>query len=553
MPDYKLQTVRDFKGFGSGDAFGEYFHSQGMARTLNGISPRWKTSNTANSDSLSGLALINWFTQETFGNMYVFGIANDGKIYRSQYGYGTWELAHTPSESNQGNGLIADQKGQLLYMGNRYLGKYDGSTWDDTFQDFGASNTTTDFRPVDRYEDWVLIGNKNKVAGYNTSDDSFSENLFDLPEKFTIRAISAGRTGVLLGANISQRSVLVLWDAFSDRSIAPWITINDTVKTIIPYRGNWLVICSRMIYITNGYSLEEFVKAPDPKITRDFMNVIPQGVEILSNKLILANTSGTVGKIKSGIWILDLDAKLWEFTPVSSGITSNIQMGAIFFDTQARIHSSYGEDSIYKIDHISNSLPNSAHLITAPVGGVNANWKLAEAIKLNLGLSPYSVGKGTITFDVEVKIADMRRQIWNYGETNGTASGADKIKVNGANTLYTRVEEGDEVIILKGDNAGKSAHIKSIANAGQTEEEWTLDRALSNVTGNQIMFNLMPFKLVRKLSLNDEERLDYLFFNCKDKQKGKRFLIKILFTNLSGHAMPEVQGVDFIYQDLGIF
>jgi hypothetical protein len=154
---------------------------------------------------------------------------------------------------------------------------------------------------------------------------------------------------------------------------------------------------------------------------------------------------------------------------------------------------------------------------------------------------------------VEVKIADMRRQIWNYGGTNGTASGANKIKVNGANTLYIRAEEGDEVIILEGDNAGESAHIQSVANAGQSEEEWTLDRALSNITDNQIMFNLMPFKSVRKLSLSAEDKLDYLFFNCKDKQKGKRFLIKILFTNLSGHAMPELQGIDFIYQDLGIF
>lgn len=59
----KVEEIKNFKGFGSGGKPGEYFHSQGMAKSREGIRPGWAITSFVDEDTLSTLGLINWFTE----------------------------------------------------------------------------------------------------------------------------------------------------------------------------------------------------------------------------------------------------------------------------------------------------------------------------------------------------------------------------------------------------------------------------------------------------------------------------------------------------------
>src|SRR5690349_20987707 len=90
-------------GFGAGGTPGEYYYSQGMIRSQNGLVPGWKVTALIDDGTLTTLTIINWFGQQTVGtDFYVFGIDTNGKIYRSQNGTGTWSLYYTPLRTSYG-------------------------------------------------------------------------------------------------------------------------------------------------------------------------------------------------------------------------------------------------------------------------------------------------------------------------------------------------------------------------------------------------------------------------------------------------------------------
>src|SRR5207248_2925051 len=149
----------------------------------------------------------------------------------------------------------------LLYPQQRYLGMRDTTgTYTDNWKDFGADYTG--YRDADTYEGGVYIMNNNAVA-YLASDDSWNASAFTAPTNFEGRSIRSGRNGLLLGFNFGFQGVLMLWDAIADRAIAPWIWVNGTVLSIDAYQGNWLVLTSKEILLTNGYTVEKLYDSID--------------------------------------------------------------------------------------------------------------------------------------------------------------------------------------------------------------------------------------------------------------------------------------------------
>jgi hypothetical protein len=621
----KVQEIRKFNGFGTGDAPGEYYYSQGMNRSQFGIMPGWSILADATSATVSMLGLVNWFTQgKVLGTSYVYAVDDSGDIYRTPVGSITWSFIYDPATDSQGNGLIFDQKNRLLYAGQRYLGMYDGTAdyttgtvsvtngsatvtgsgttftsamvgkrfritgentfytvatfvsateitlstsytgttgsgknytiytaWTDQWKDFGASNETTDFRPHDTYEDWVLLGNKNKVAVLNVTDDSFNSAGFTFPDGYNVRVIKSGRTGALLGANINNRGVLALWDAQSPRSIAPWIWLNSNVKSAVPVEGGWIVITSSAIYFTNGYSLQTILdRFLDHSRTGNAITValIPQGAELLGETLAFWGTNSDWNRNKVGIYLLHLPTRLFEFAPVHNGALFDISAGAIFYDNNYSIHVSYVTNNpfVKTIGRLFNSTPSTAQYILK-CGDDNTNDKIAEAVKLNLGIKTPTTAVANLTFNVTVKLYNFRRMLWVRAQTNAASTVENKLKING--TIF-RAQVGDEVTVLTGANAGQIRHITAIANQGTSTEEWTLDSNLPNLTEDTAELNVMPFQLVKKHTVTNVSELKELFFNVKNRIKGKKYLLKILFENMT--VTPELHEVQFIYDDLGI-
>src|SRR3712207_4640100 len=120
----QIEPISNFGGFGTGQQAGEYFHSQGMMRSENGIKPAWNIASRKDSSEIAALGLINAFAQGKDGSaLYPFGVDANGDIFwKPSAG---WLKLYTPGQTTFGNGLIVDQKNRVLYPMTRYLGKYD--------------------------------------------------------------------------------------------------------------------------------------------------------------------------------------------------------------------------------------------------------------------------------------------------------------------------------------------------------------------------------------------------------------------------------------------
>lgn len=558
----QAEPITNFNGFGIGQGQGEYFHSQGMNRTLFGVTPRWNIVEDVNQSTLTNLQTLNWFSQGNLGGAlagnFVYGFAPDGRLYKRPFNATTWtEEFLVNFVSSHGNGLIFDQTNRLLFASDQYLGRFDGNSYVTDWKDFGLSQTTTDFRPMDTYEDWVAIGNKNQIALLNVTDDSWNSNGFNLPTGFNIRCVKSGRTGILIGANFNNRGVLILWEPNYTRSIAPWIWRNSNIQSIVPTDDGWIVITQQDIFKTNGYSIDSILTDfPDHLINDSgiLSNVLPQGAEIEGDTLYFWGTSGRFNRQKSGLYILDLTTKLMEFAPVSSGATYNVTGGAIFFDKKNFISVSYSSvPGAASIGRVSNSNPSRASLITQQLG-TSDNEKVAEGVKFTFGINPSQVLTTDITFDVSVKITRLKRNLFGYAQTRAASTLANILNIDGSLSTsgLNRAQIGDEVTILQGINAGQVRHISAIANQGTNTETWTLDSALPNNTENLVYMNVSPFKFVHKYSFSNASELKELYFNVQDRIKGKKFLVKLLLENMTSGLMLELKSGQFIYDELSI-
>ena len=634
----KIQTIKDFEGFGSGGGRGEYYYSQGMKKSENGIKTGWKLVDNGDSseDDLPTLTdVIKTYVQGKYGSSKsMFGLDVDGNIYYSLSGITPFSLLYRPSITvgSNNNGLVCDQKNRLIYAGSRYIGMYDlsaeysagtvqvsngsnavvgtGTTfsagmvgkrfkiqgetafytvasytdathitltanysgtggsgneytifsaWTDQWKDLGAEYAFA--KPIELYEDWIFIGCGNKIVGINITDDSLNTEAFTLPDGFEIKTLKTNKNGVLIGASFGSKSALILWDGYSDRSIAPWIWINEILKSVVNYNGQWLVITTTQIHITNGYSIEVTKNAfPDSDYNRSsssFYPHYPDGAAVIKDYLIIAGATGYVDRAKSGITILNLKNGLFEFIPFSNNVlynTTGLNGGAIgvFLDSFMTLHLSYrssNPDKRYTCKLYETFNPH-AYYISGSLGA-GANDKIAEGVRLLLTPHLQETSTADITFDVSVKIYDYKRIIWAYQTTKSASTELNIFTVDGSLATYAKTQVGDEITILEGDNAGQVRHIVSIDGKGTDTEVWTLDSDLPNLTNQNVFITVCPFKLIRKYSFSNADSINDLYFDIKNKIRGKKFMVKVLFENLN---LPvEIHEIQFVYDDLGYF
>lgn len=553
----KIEEINSFLGFADeGDKKGEYYFSSGFRAKRGGIEPGWLVVQEAKSSSVASLSLVNWFSERREGNPYIYAVNDDGIILKSQDLFGNWAAVHDPGTSSHGNGLITDHSSsqRVLYAQDQYLGSYDGTVWYDTFKNFGGPlPTTTDPRPMDLYENWVVCGNGSQVALLSITDDSWNASAFTLPASFKVNALKSGATGILIGANFSSRGVLILWDALRNRSIAPWLWTTGEIKGIAKYKGIWLVSTGREILLTDGYRIIKSWTFPDTKYsTYNFGPNYPAGMIVDEDKLLISGTGLNYNRLRKGIYILNLATDLWEFCPIS---TNNIYAGEVysFFTSSLNtIYVSYTDTSLSPSqEYIGYMVEGAATgIYISPKVGAGNRKKRGKAVVIDLefdteSFNVYSSAGLTLT----AKLFDFQRQLWGVAITNGVGSAADKIPIDGTATTYNVGEVGDEVTIMNGANAGLIRHVKSIAGAGTASEVWTLDSNLTSAIASGIYINVSPFKLLgTKTITTDSIKENRIYFPIKNAIVGRKFLIKIVanITNMRPHIGP----LWFVYDEL---
>lgn len=542
-------------GFSAELKKGQHYWSQGMGRTPFGIAPNFRMTTRDDSAVLSGLTLANWFAQYPIsvaaGDMRVLAYTSAGKLYSSSAGVSAFSLINTNAQTGSGNGLIVDQKGRALYMSDRYIGmSSDLTVFTDNWKDLGTA--VTGFKDATRFEEWVVVAHGNKLAALNTNDDSINTSAFTMPTGFVIRCVKSNRTGILVGANVGNQGVLLLWSVGETRSISPWTWLNENIQCIVPetINGGWYVITTKGIYYTNGYTLEPvFKEQMDASlIGQSLFNsaLLPQSADIVGNQLVFWGDGGQLNRNRDGLYLLDLGTRGLSFAPCSNSCQYRVTPGAVFNDSLYRVHTSY-ETAAPARKYIA-FLDTAAlqAFVIVPGGTANSNLKVAQGVQLNFGLrSRDDTVEAAFTITATVKLYDFKRLLWNTAETNAVSSSADKIRVNG--TTFT-AQVGDEVTVLEGQNAGQIRHIQSIANDGLSTEEWTLDSALTGNTENTIRLSVCPFQKISTQTISNAIELRDLYFDAKNRITARKYLIKIVFE--SSLFLPDLSEVLFLYNDL---
>jgi len=528
----------------------EYYYSIGMKRGLFGLANGYSVVTAKSSDDIATLGSVKWWAD---ANGILYGYDDAGNILKEGTpGAANFAISRAVGAGYAGQGLIGDQKGRLLYFGATAIGMLaaDGTTYTDNWK----TGLTSYDHPADTYEDMVIFGNKNAVA-LLSSTDTPNLTALNLPSAMTVDCLKAGTTGILIGANLGYRGVLILWNTQTDRSLAPWIWTKGKVQSIERTDSGWIVVTQKQILFTNGYSAKELFPILDDPMGYNQYTVAAQGTLVNNGKLFILNQNGGFGRQKPGIIVFDLGTQLSEFVPLSTGNTHSATALSIYSYKSVQQEIVVGfKDLFLNKTYISRLFYNAASSASyvSEVLADTSTEKVAEAVILNVGVSTGLSTLQPLTFTVSLKLYDFKRPLWGFNVTTAISPAANQIRVNGASANVTKARVTDEVTILEGLNAGQVRHITSIANDGATNELWTLDSALPNVTENGVNMNVQPFQLISsKKVFTTLAELKELYFDAKQKMRAKKYLVKVVIEGLSNTEL-EIHPSLFVYDDIGI-
>jgi len=543
-----------FDGFSDLPVTGTHFYSQGFIPSLFGLGTQYSILDKVTSAGIPGLGSPLHFT---VFNGYLVVQDDSGQIWMETT-RGAYNFTLVRNPGGNGAGLMADQYGNLFYAcgaSNNQLGKYDGTTWNDTFQ-----TLTSGQHPMTWYEDLVLV-----VDGYNVdclfSDGTWSNTAFSLPTQMNITAIKSGPTGILIGANLNNQGAIILWDGNALRSKVPWKWTAGQILAIDTYGENWIVKTQREALITNGTTISEMFGVFDDPLSfnnYDNSNVLPQQMALVNDVLIFCITSqsGNVaqyGKMKPGVYLYSLSRKGWSYLPVGSGATFNVRVNALYVDTtNNRIVVGYSAGGVNYVSAFIPQGPTRAQFISEELGLGRIKYqrtffgptdKTLEAVVLNLGILNSMTQAQSLSFSASVKVYNFKRQLWGHAVTSGQLT-------NMTVTGTYNAQVGDEVTILEGNNAGSIGHITVIANNGASNETWTLDTTFANQTAEGINVQVQPFTLVKRQTFTNLSELKNVFFSV-NSIKGKQFLIKVVLDGIEPTLNLELLMCYWVFNDLG--
>jgi hypothetical protein len=424
------------------------------------------------------------------------------------------------------------------------------TSWQDAWQDCGDALTGYNhFQPF-MYEGDILIPRKDRISRYNRTDASFNNDgsaIFNAPDGFYWRCGAGGPNGILLAMEAAQgnASYLVLWNNFSLRSSAPWIPLNSKVQAIQPYATGWIVVTEREILFSNGYSSRVLSRGFHTKMGTNTFSVIPNGLRVVDDRVVIANAIGGYSKTRSGVYVYDIPSDSYDYIAPLGGHTYNVTPWAVFVDINKAINVSYTttEPAQKYLATISDDAPSRGYVITKPLAH-DGDSKHLSGIKASFAIPD---GSDSITGSITAKAASINRRIWGIQKAKLAGSQTNQITVDG--TALSDVQAGDEITIMEGANAGLTRHISSITGAGTATELWTLDSALtSNIEANAYI-SVTPFQKIAMKSVSSQAELRDMFFNAQNRLKGKQYLVKLAFADFT--VPIEVLELGLIAQDQG--
>ncbi len=428
--------------------------------------------------------------------------------------------------------------------------------FDDNFQDFGTTGARGDhFANQKVSSEWTrqikLIGdeywalNGNYISSLNVDESTFSATAKLLPYNTQAVCFDNNQGKMLVGGDQLSKGLLMLWDLSNDgwNSI---LEVEQAPDSIRAFGTGWVVAIQGSLYFTDGYQITLLTTYPDLEDYKTIQNVHYNGIEVMSDNIIMSADPGASNRAKTGIAIYNTKTG-WEYAPFSngsslksydssfSGALNKINfenMSSLFVSGQVEIGT-----KVRLLNQISQSGDNKV---------VSSFYiRLPDKIKTNsigLNLSPkysdYTETPGTV--DVTVSYGDGRDAL-QQKVTAGTSNTTTTIKNTNGDTVAGEV--GDEILVLNGDSAGERSYVTSIASGGTTGEVLTVSPAFSAAPTNSCTFNIMKLNLAETKTITTTRMPDNLMFNISNFYSDKIF-IQVVMEVQTGTTLLDLHSIN---------
>lgn len=432
------------------------------------------------------------------------------------------------------------------------LNKTLGSTgyiriFNEDFEDLGAEQTAW-YRQLIEWEDTMYIGNGNYLASLQddaTAEGSFTASDKQLPNGYEFRCGAANNNYMLVGMNKNDNTgQLGLWDGFSDG----WNflkSVNDIVYSIVPYKTGWIVIIGSSVYFTDGITLQLLSYFPDLDTTLTAMGIVPNGMIIIRDKLIINGGPNRYSRAKKGCWIFDIVTRSWNFNAYQHASTkysvySGVAGAVYYMPAFNRIYIGYTVDTTSQANANFIGLVNLSRRNTS--SGTDNNVVITPTLDFGekvilksciIEIEPdpqgYSTRVAVPDINITLKVVDSLKNTWHYAQANATASSTTTIKVDGSISTYNLGSIGDEVWVLQGTNGGLRTQIQSITGDGTASEVWTVSPALAGNTEDTTEMNITPFTIMDSTKTLTDYTENRIFFDCGGFEVHGSCMLELIF------------------------
>jgi hypothetical protein len=341
-----------------------------------------------------------------------------------------------------------------------------------------------------------LIGNGNYIALLGEDEETLDSEFKQLPFGFQLLAMEIGNLGdILVSAYDKQgRGHLLYWDGFSEN----WnevIQVSAGPMALHPYKNGWVYFVEGTLYFTNGRDIEKIVAHPNAN-SRDSLNVDNfNGITSYKDKIMLG-CSGSSERLNNGVYVFD-----------GSGLTFfKCDGGATSYTAQygkpvcLEVLNTFGASDIYGVRNqlwigggssLSTMSEYRANTVNTKYRSVMFKLDLKQETQikevwLNLQHTSNAMATGTnVSSEITVNYGNGSLSPFRY--LNVTIDDTTTIN-NTVGNLYPGYK--NEIYDVNSGSlyaqSGQRFHITDIADAGTTNEVWTISPALSTDAGSSI-------------------------------------------------------------------
>jgi len=541
LPKKIWKISRFHKGISNFNQEGHFWFSNGLEFDF--YAPFLKVANKffkeTDSDSLTTLSDVKWGT--IFNNKNYIINQLDGKIFEYSSG---WNEVHDNSNSWGGLGLFGDDD-YLYYASNSYAGRYDKSTWIDSWQSFMISNSS-DLCPIAKFLKFICFGNQRYLAVWDTANSTWNNNRLTLPPGYKIKWLAPLTDYLVISAHHDNfGSALFFWDGISQTyNRALQLPHVQSLAGAVDKNTLYVITKDGWISRFDGVGLIKLKRFPDMDL-QDTISISPDAVKVYQGLIYIAKTSNTYALDKRwqycGIWVYNPTTNALYFKHrVSSHAVNNttggvINIGTLFLNyTGSTLRTVWYDGNKYVID-ASNDTGTlcpykwGAYWISPLLD--DEPYRRKRFIQMILNLCEPLPDTKFARYDIK------------YNNTEKDIKGLQYVSDGTSQTFTVGImpggwEVGDEVMIVSGPSAGQVRHIASITGSGPYTI--TVDETLyyeEGVTGSYRSGDYVlvtPFKRIGTIRGDEDPGVINKMFRFN--ARSKKIKLKIEVWSNSGYT-----------------